>query len=364
MTLSSWDDYPVHQASELIRHPATSDRNFYDRYYFNMLPRSAEWFAIFGLGQYPNLGVTDAFVDVRAGDEQHIVRASQPLVDRADTSVGPLRVEVIEPLRKLRFVVEPSEHSVAMDCTWEGFGPAIAEPPQYLRAKGRVVFDTQRLAQMGSWTGTLTVAGQETTVTPEECWGSRDRSWGVRPVGEPEPDGIRQGVNVMEGMWSYFPMRFDDHAIFYICQQRPDGSRPLVQAERVWLDGRVEDLGPSEHEHRFEPGTRMLTGSTIRFPEVGIGIACEPLLTNFISIGTGYGLDADWRHGMYQGPDTVVQGHVLDVAAVRGLAQYGVVDNVARFTYDGHVGYGLYEHGFFGPFPRYGMTDAAMGAPG
>lgn len=33
-------------------------------------------------------------------------------------------------------------------------------------------------------------------------------------------------------------------------------------------------------------------------------------------------------------------------------------------TYDGHVGYGLYEHGFFGPFPRYGMTDAVMGAPG
>jgi hypothetical protein len=105
------------------------------------------------------------------------------------------------------------------------------------------------------------------------------------------------------------------------------------------------------------------TGSTIRFPEADVEIACEPLLTNFISIGTGYGLDADWRHGMYQGPDTVVQGHVLDVAAVRGLAQYGVVDNIGRFTYDGQVGYGLYEHGFFGPFPRYGMTDAAMGAP-
>ena len=57
MSLSSWDDYPVHQAAEFIAHPATSDRNFYDRYYFNMHPSSGDWFAIFGYGQYPNLGV-------------------------------------------------------------------------------------------------------------------------------------------------------------------------------------------------------------------------------------------------------------------------------------------------------------------
>ena len=68
MTLSAWDDFPVHQAAEFVRHPATSDRNFYDRYYFNMHPCSEEWFAIFGFGQYPNLGVVDAFVDVRKGE--------------------------------------------------------------------------------------------------------------------------------------------------------------------------------------------------------------------------------------------------------------------------------------------------------
>ena len=73
-SLSAMDDYPVHQASEFIAHPATSDRNFYDRYYFNMHPCDDDWFAIFGMGQYPNLGVVDAFIDVRRGDSQHIVR--------------------------------------------------------------------------------------------------------------------------------------------------------------------------------------------------------------------------------------------------------------------------------------------------
>ena len=59
--LSSMDDYPLHQVAEPIRHAATSDRNFYDRYYFNLHASSDELFMVMGLGQYPNLAVQDAF---------------------------------------------------------------------------------------------------------------------------------------------------------------------------------------------------------------------------------------------------------------------------------------------------------------
>ena len=183
VTPTSWDDFPVHQAAEFIAHPATSDRNFYDRYYFNMHPCSGDWFAIFGYGQYPNLGVVDAFVDVRHGGSQHIVRASAPLGDRGDLAVGPFRIEVLEPLRRLRVVVEPTEHSVAMDVTWEGHIPAVAEPRQYVRSKGRVVFDTQRLAQTGRWSGTLSVGGTEVEVTPAHCSGDARPLLGGAPRG-------------------------------------------------------------------------------------------------------------------------------------------------------------------------------------
>ena len=76
---------------------------------------------------------------------------------------------------------------------------------------------------------------------------------------------------------------------------------------------------------------------------------------NFLAIGTGYGFEEDWRHGMYQGPDVVVQGVVYDVPAIAPMGQYAVVDHSARFTYDGHVGYGLYEHAFSGAMPKYGL---------
>ena len=157
-------------------------------------------------------------------------------------------------------------------------------------------------------------------------------------------------------MWTYFPMRFDDHCLFYICSERADGVRTLEQAERVWLDGRVEQLGRSEHDHRFVEGMRLLSGSKITFPEAGIELTCEPLAANYLAVGTGYGLEEDWRHGMWQGPDLVVQGKVYDVADIEVLGSYAVVDHAARFSYQGKVGYGLYEHSFSGVMPRYGLT--------
>jgi len=359
--LSSYDDFPVHQSPELIAHAATSDRNFYDRYYFNLYPNSHELFAIFGLGQYPNLGTTDAFIDVRYGDKQHIIRSSQPLVDRYDTSVGPFRVEVIEPLKKLRFIVEPTEHTVALDAVFEGNIEAILEPRQQLRSKGRIVFDTNRLAQTGTWTGTIEVDGTSFAL---DGAGNRDRSWGIRPVGEPEPPGIREGVLVLPGMWNYFPMQFEDHSILYSRHQDDDGQVHLYQAERIWHDPTrgIDDLGPVRWSHDVEPNTRIVRSSTLCFDEVGIEIECTSLLPNFVSLGTGYGIDADWRHGMYQGPDLVTQGLILDVEESKGLAQYGIIDHLAEFRYDGHTGYGLLEQGFFGPFREVGIMDGINGA--
>jgi hypothetical protein len=64
---------------------------------------------------------------------------------------------------------------------------------------------------------------------------------------------------------------------------------------------------------------------------------------------------------MYQGP-LVVQGREWATSEIAPLGQLTIVDHVARFSYDGRVGYGLYEHAFIGPFEKYGMRDRADGA--
>lgn len=359
--LSQMDDYPLHQVAETLRHVGSSDRNFYDRYYFNMHASSDDLFMVMGMGQYPNLGVQDAFVVVRRGDKHHVVRASRELgSDRMDTSVGPLRIEVIEGLKRVRFVVEESdEHPIAMDVTWEGAIPAFEEPRQYIRRHGRVLFDSLRFAQTGCWTGTLRVGDEQFEVTPDRWKGSRDRSWGIRPVGEVEPPGIHEGSHIMAGMWNYAPMQFDDYSIIYICNEHDNGHRELEEAVKVWSDPErpPEWLGRPEHDHSVinkQAYTTFMDGSVIRFPDAPGGpmeVKVEPLTHVWVMVGTGYGLEADWKHGMYKGP-LVVENMTLDMHKDKDR-MFGLCDNAARFTCGDDVGYGLFEYGFFGPFSRY-----------
>lgn len=108
----------------------------------------------------------------------------------------------------------------------------------------------------------------------------------------------------------------------------------------------------------------MIESSVLSFPEAPGGafeVQVTPLTHCFIAIGTGYGVDPDWRHGMYQG-ELVVQGRDLDHTTLAPLGQLSLVDHVARFTYGDRIGHGLFEHGFIGPFARYGIGAGAYGS--
>jgi len=152
-------------------------------------------------------------------------------------------------------------------------------------------------------------------------------------------------------------------------QEEPDGTRLMDEAVRIWNEPARghEWLGRAEFEHTLEPGTRMIRKpSKLSFPQAPSGafdVTVTPLQHAYIAIGTGYGMEDDWRHGMYQGP-LVVQYHEYKQEDLEAWGWYGVVDHVARFeTSTGDTGYGLHEHGFFGPFPKYGLKDMADGAP-
>ena len=115
--------------------------------------------------------MTDAFAVVNDGKVHRVVRASRELgADRSDTSVGPFRVEVLEGLKRLRVVLEPNEHGLEFDLTWEGAVPAHLEPKHVDRSMGRIIIDTSRLAQNGRWSGTIRV-GDETRRHPRPLAG-------------------------------------------------------------------------------------------------------------------------------------------------------------------------------------------------
>ena len=203
---------------------------------------------------------------LRRGDEQtavHLSDAADPRgADRMEQRVGNYRVEIIEPLRKLRLVMEET-HGIAMDLTWEGSFDVVQELPHVMRQGSSTILDAQRFAQVGTWEGTIAVDGTDIAVTPDRWVGSRDRSWGIRPVGEAAPAG-KPADPAFEGMWwLYVPMRFDDFCVVLIIQETPDGYRTLNDCTRVWKDGRVEQLGWPRAEIRYTSGTRVPTGATI-----------------------------------------------------------------------------------------------------
>lgn len=171
--LGPLDEYPLHQLPQPIAWPGSSDRNFYDRSYFNAHDRTGNIFLITGIGYYPNLGVKDAFVLIRRADIQTAVHLSDAIdSDRLHQHVNGYRVEVVEPLRKLRIVLDETE-GVAADLTWEGLFDVVQEQPHVLRSGNRVTLDAQRFAQLGTWSGRIVVDGERIAVDPATWLGSR-----------------------------------------------------------------------------------------------------------------------------------------------------------------------------------------------
>ena len=97
--LTKADDYPIHQTPEPAAFAGT-DRNFYDRYFFNGYnPDGSEFFAL-AFGVYPNINIADAHFAVLRDGMQHNLHASRVLhMERMDLRVGPIGIEVLEPLR-------------------------------------------------------------------------------------------------------------------------------------------------------------------------------------------------------------------------------------------------------------------------
>ena len=60
-------EYPVHQVPLSMAHVGSSDRNAYDRSYFNADYRTGDIFLVTGMGVYPDLGLNNGLSPLDAG---------------------------------------------------------------------------------------------------------------------------------------------------------------------------------------------------------------------------------------------------------------------------------------------------------
>jgi len=85
---------------------------------------------------------------------------------------------------------------------------------------------------------------------------------------------------------------------------------------------------------------------------------------NPLNLGSGYGGDATWNHGMWKGRDWIDRLDVdLTDAAATAMAPFGVIDHVGKGVIDGKEGFGLFEHSSLGRHDPSGFTDFGSVAP-
>ncbi len=372
--LNKLDDYPIHQTPEPIAHPATSDPNFYDRTWFNGYNEDGTRYFGLGMAVYPHRGILDChFSTIEAGGQQHCFYGSRRAPqERTDMQVGPFRVEIEEPLRRIRVVLDDNKSGVGCDLTFTARTSAIQEARQVLWQRQRRVMDATRFAQFGRWSGTVSHPDGEYTVDEASWRGTKDRSWGVRGVGERVPMGAPVGQRSFFFLWA--PLQWDDHVSHAVFFDGANGEALVREALTSPMYGSVGDI-PDElddvvtrmatavHRLEFHPGTRWVSRAELDLIDMGGGvrtITMEPQL-RFQFKGLGYS-HPTWGQGMWKG-DLEIGGESFDPLELNPLAPENVhVQQVVKVTDGQRQGIGALELIVIGPYAPAGFTDMLDGA--
>lgn len=368
--LTAGDEYPIHQTPEPVAFSG-SDRNFYDRYFYNGYSASGDTFFAAAMGVYPHLNVIDAAVSVWRNGRQHSVFLSRPLnMERMDTHVGGFSVEVVEPLKRIHVRLEETE-GIALDVRFEGRAFPIEEPRFTRRQGSRMMMDLTRMTQNGRWSGTLRIDGDEIAVTPDSWAGTRDRSWGVRPIGAPDPQPVVPAP-LQQFYWIWTPINFPNLSLFYHVNHdekgEPWNTRAVLAPDGAGRDGHVH-LNNPVMDVTYVPGTRRMASATLSV-EDGAGnphtVRFEPVGT-FLMKGIGYN-HAVWRHGVYHGDQLAVAREDYEPAKMPWQQPDNLhIQEIVRARHEGpgglsSEGIGAFEQLFIGPHGPSGFRDLLDGA--
>jgi hypothetical protein len=338
----AWDDGPLvaadewfgHQIVETHAHVADADRSWTEKVCAMVGARDGSLGLGFGVGKYTNRNVFDGYAGVSRGREQWTVRGSRRLSDDADViGVGPIRYEVLEPYRRVRFSCAPNDVvAVAFEWTFEAVVPPVLEARDRSRARRgyRLDADVLRYHQTGVASGWVEVGGERHEITPDGWFSTRDHSWGVRQgVGVPPAD-LEGGVAVVPSFrFSWSPMLLE----------RPDGSRyGLHHQHRQLRVGGYEETS-------VEGGVEHPDGRVERF------VALRPDLY--------FGLDGHF-HGEWRGADHV-DGEYLPDCTDRATAEriHQIRDAIVRVDdpVGGGRGWGNLQTTITGAWPDEGLDE-------
>lgn len=207
----------------------------------------------FGRAVYPYAGIRRAFFACSTGHAQHAVRALDDFVlgrdDPDEPQVGDVRIELIEPLKRIRVLVGKGGDPLQADFVFEARGLAIPTDRNKIEVGGELVTDYMNFYQSGYYTGEVKIEGE--TKSFSRVPGFRDRGWGFR-----KHEGAPR-----RGFVLFSPLEFETETLYVLVYEKATGERIFTNG---WLVGehsvtdKVVDL---EHDLAVTDG--LVTGGAL-----------------------------------------------------------------------------------------------------
>ncbi len=377
--ITKLDDYPIHQTPEPVAHTASSDRFTYDRFWYNGHAKDSSFYFGVAMGRYPNLGVQDCGFTLAIDGHQYAFHGSRRAPDEpTELTVGPFDLQILEPMGRHRLVIGPNETGIECDLVFAPRTAVMQEGRQTLRNARHIVMDATRLDQFGYWQGVIRYDGKELKVDGRSTYGLKDRSWGIRPVGESYNGGApMDAFQATHFLWA--PIHWQDRCTlaglfedgeghqWHTDQgilpthnpnfDSPDSQPPVQDPNAISWDGKVG------HKLEWEAGTRRATGATIRINDKSgehLEITLKPvLLCRFKGMGYQH---PEWGHGKWKG-ELEIGGESWKADEVDPLALENIhIQQVMEARCGDEVGYGVLEQMNIGPWAPYGLKEWFDGA--
>jgi len=196
---------------------------------------------ILTLAHFPSRQEMDSLQLGRVGESPIMARHMRKVDGDQDYfQVGPITIDVVEPLKKIRLVAAPSAQTpVSFDLTFTARTAPYQLRRGTMKAKYEIIWDQSHMFQSGIYNGSYTF--QDTTFQINNWWGQRDHSWGVRAQSRC-PLWMWMPIQLEEGMLSVWHWEYPNGARVYTdgCFAPSNGSEPIpvidFQHDLHWLN--------------------------------------------------------------------------------------------------------------------------------
>src|SRR5262245_15492725 len=211
------DEYPFHQITDTFAAVAGSDQSWNDGHYVCAADQAGNVALTSNVRLYANTDVLDGFVCLRHRGRQYNIRLSRRLrPDIEHLGVGPLRLEIVEPLEVVRLVLDDNDIDIRLDLTCQTANVPYMGPIEVRRIDGRLLSERATYEITGSCEGWVEVAGERIDLAATTSSFFRNHSWGFQPGrGGPRPYGAPTPARRVPGLRQWVLFHVPYHGGFF-----------------------------------------------------------------------------------------------------------------------------------------------------